>query len=110
VVSAAADTPFLPHDLVSRLHAARAAADVPLACAESGGQAHPVNALWRVDLREDLRRALVQENMRKIDRWTARHRIALAGWGIEPFDPFFNANTPEDVAEAQELVARYGNA
>jgi molybdopterin-guanine dinucleotide biosynthesis protein A len=110
VVSAAADTPFLPHDLVSRLHAARAAADVPLACAESGGQAHPVNALWRVDLREDLRRALVQENMRKIDRWTARHGIALAGWATEPFDPFFNANTPEDVAEAQALVLRYGDA
>src|SRR5690242_7566464 len=50
VVSVAADTPFLPHDLVSRLHAARHVSGEPLACAESGGQAHPVNALWPVAL------------------------------------------------------------
>jgi molybdopterin-guanine dinucleotide biosynthesis protein A len=110
VVSAAADTPFLPHDLVSRLHAARHVADTPLACAESGGRAHPVNALWRVGLRKDLRQALVGEGMRKIDRWTARHGIALAGWATEPFDPFFNANTPDDIVEAEALVARYGDA
>src|SRR3954468_17134550 len=54
VVSVAADTPFLPRDLVARLHAAREQAGTPLACAQSGGRAHPVNALWRVDLREDL--------------------------------------------------------
>jgi molybdopterin-guanine dinucleotide biosynthesis protein A len=105
VASAAADSPFLPGDLVSRLHAARAEADVPLACAESGGQAHPVNGLWPVALRADLRRALVVEDMRKIDRWTARHGIALAGWPAEPVDPFFNANTPEDIAEAERLSA-----
>jgi molybdopterin-guanine dinucleotide biosynthesis protein A len=103
VVSAAADTPFLPHDFVSRLHAARAGAGVPLACAESGGRAHPVNALWPVSLRGDLRHALVDEDMRKIDRWTARHGIAHAGWPAEP-DPFFNANTPEDIAEAERLA------
>ncbi len=104
VASAAADSPFLPHDFVSRLHAARAAAGVPLACAESGGQAHPVNGLWPVSLREDLRHALVEEDMRKIDRWTARHGIALATWPAEPIDPFFNANTPEDLAEAERLI------
>ena len=109
VASAAADSPFLPHDFVSRLHAAREAADgVPLACAESGGQAHPVNALWPVALREDLRHALVVEDMRKIDRWTARHGIALAAWPAEPVDPFFNANTPEDIAEAERLIALHG--
>ena len=64
VASAAADSPFLPRDLVLRLHAARLAAGVPLACAESGGQAHPVNALWPVALRDDLRHALVVEDLR----------------------------------------------
>lgn len=108
VASVAADTPFLPHDLVSRLHAAREAAGTPLACAESDGQAHPVNALWAVGLREDLRRALVVEDLRKIDRWTARHGIAHAAWPAEPYDPFFNANTPEDVAAAEALLARHG--
>jgi molybdopterin-guanine dinucleotide biosynthesis protein A len=110
VASVAADTPFVPHDLVSRLHAAREAAGTPLACAESGGQAHPVNALWAVGQRDDLRHALVVEDMRKIDRWTARHGIAQAGWPTEPFDPFFNANTPEDLAEAERLIDRFGDA
>jgi molybdopterin-guanine dinucleotide biosynthesis protein A len=110
VVSAAGDSPFLPHDLVARLHAARAAAGVPLACAESGGQAHPVNGLWAVALRADLRHALVAEDMRKIDRWTARHGIAHASWPAEPLDPFFNANTPDDVAAAERLARLHEQA
>lgn len=110
VVTLAADTPFVPRDLVSRLHAAREAAGTPLACAESGGQAHPTNALWRVALREDLRHALVVEDMRKIDRWTARHGIAHAAWPTDPVDPFFNANTPDDIAEAERLAAAHPQA
>ena len=108
VASAAGDSPFLPHDLVARLHAAREAAGVPLACAESGGQAHPVNGLWPVALRDDLRHALVAEDMRKIDRWTARHGVAHASWPAEPLDPFFNANTPQDIAAAERLARLYG--
>jgi molybdopterin-guanine dinucleotide biosynthesis protein A len=73
-----------------------------------GGQAHPVNALWPVALRENLRRALLDEGLRKIDRWTARHGVALAAWPTEPVDPFFNANTPEDLAEAERLLALHG--
>jgi len=107
LASGAADSPFLPHDFVSRLHAARAAAKVPLACAASGGQAHPVNGLWPVALRDDLRHALVVEDMRKIDRWTGRHGVALAAWPSEPVDPFFNANTPDDIAEAERLSKLY---
>jgi molybdenum cofactor guanylyltransferase len=110
VASAAADTPFLPRDFVARLHAARDAAGVPLACAESGGQAHPVNGLWAVGLRHDLRRALVEEDVRKIDRWTARHGVAHASWPAEPIDPFFNANAPEDLAEAERLIGEHGDA
>ena len=72
----------------------RAGAD--LACAASGGQAHPVFGLWPVRLRDDLRRA-VEEGMRKVDVWTARYR--LARWSSRrPVDPFFNANRPEDLA------------
>lgn len=109
VASAAADSPFLPRDLVARLRAAQSDAGVPLACAESGGQAHPVNALWPVVLREDLRHALVVENLRKIDRWTAQHGIASASWPTEPVDPFFNANRPEDLIEAERLIGIHGD-
>jgi molybdopterin-guanine dinucleotide biosynthesis protein A len=110
VVSVATDSPFLPRDLVARLHAARGADSVPLACALSGDQTHPVIGLWRVDLRADLRHALVVEDMRKIDRWTARHGVAHAAWPTEPFDPFFNANTPEDIAEAEAIALRHLDA
>ncbi len=107
VVSVAADSPFLPHDLVARLHASREEAETPLACAESGGQTHPVIGVWPVKLRADLRHALVVEDMRKIDRWTARHGVATASWPAAPIDPFFNANTPEDIAEAERLLRQH---
>jgi molybdopterin-guanine dinucleotide biosynthesis protein A len=55
-------------------------------------------------LRHDLRKALVEEDCRKIDRWTARHALATVDWPIAPLDPFFNANTPEDLGEADKLA------
>src|SRR5262249_28186489 len=67
VLSAAADCPFLPRDLVSRLDQARLAEDAELAVAASGGQSHPVIGLWSVALREELLQALVKEDIRKID-------------------------------------------
>lgn len=104
LVSVPGDSPFIPADLVARLHAARAAAGVPLACARSDGQAHPPVGLWPVALRDDLRAALTGGE-RKIDRWTARHGCAHADWPTAPVDPFFNANAPEDLAEAEGLLA-----
>jgi len=104
VLSVPTDCPFLPRDLVSRLEEARAATGAPLACARSDGQTHPVVGLWPVQLRADLRHALVVEDMRKIDRWTARHGVAHADFATDPVDPFFNANTPDDVDEAERLA------
>ena len=105
LASVPGDCPFLPGDLLRRLHAARAVAGAPLACAKSGDWRHPVVGLWPVELRADLRRALVDEGLRKIEVWTARHGIALAEWPAEPVDPFFNVNTPEDAAQAQRFAA-----
>ena len=107
VASVPADCPFLPNDLVARLHAARAAAGAPLSCARSGKWRHPVVGLWPLALRDDLRRALVAEGLRKIEIWTARHGVAIADWPAEPVDPFFNVNTPEDAAQAQAMAAKY---
>lgn len=105
VATAPVDCPFLPRDLVARLHAARVAAGKPLACARSGEWRHPVVGLWPVALREDLRGALSSEGVHKIETWTARHGVALAEWPAVPIDPFFNVNTPEDVAKAERLLA-----
>ena len=80
VLSAAADCPFLPRDLVARLDAALLDENAQLAVAASGGQSHPVIGLWSVALREELRHALVVEDIRKIDRWTARYRLATVTW------------------------------
>ena len=105
LASFASDAPFVPPDLVVRLTAAAEAAGADLACAASGGQAHPVFGLWRIDLRADLRRAMVEEEIRKVDRWTARYRLVEVAYPTEPFDPFFNTNRPEDLAEAERLLA-----
>jgi molybdopterin-guanine dinucleotide biosynthesis protein A len=110
VASVPGDCPFLPRDLVVRLHQSREAAGVPLACARSGEWRHPVVALWPVALREDLRRALSVEGLRKIELWTARHGVALAVWPAKPVDPFFNVNTPEDAAAAERIAAQHPNA
>ena len=107
IATAAADAPFLPADFVARLHAARSEAGHPLACAESGGRAHPTNALWPVSLRDDLRAALLGGE-RTIARWTDRHGIAAARWPVGRHDPFFNVNTPADLAAAEAILA-YSN-
>jgi molybdopterin-guanine dinucleotide biosynthesis protein A len=111
IVTAAADTPFFPTDLVQRLIAAAAAGKTPLASARSlsprrGMSRHPTFGLWPVALREDLREALAGD-MRKIIVWTDRHGCALAEFASDPFDPFFNVNTPEDMAIAESLAREF---
>jgi molybdenum cofactor guanylyltransferase len=105
VASVPTDAPFLPEDLVARLAAGLGAAGADLACAASGGQAHPVIGLWPVRLRGDLHRALVDEGIRKVDLWTGRYRLATVEFPIGRIDPFFNANRPDDLAVAERLLA-----
>ena len=109
VLTAPGDCPFLPLDLAERLHAAREAASVPLACAGTPGQAHPPVALWPVSLRPDLRGALLGGE-RKIDRWTGRFGCAVAEWPSGSPDPFFNANAPADLAAAERALLREPNS
>ena len=110
VASFATDAPFLPRDLVETMVHARDLAGADLACAASEGRAHPVFGLWPVELREDLREALVEQGERKIDRWTASHRLVEVAFPADPVDPFFNANRADDLAEAERLIAQHGPA
>ena len=89
IVSVPGDCPFLPEDLVVRLHQARRqkGTGVPLACARSGDWRHPVVGLWPVALRQDLRKALVEEDLRKIEVWPARIRIGIACGPRSPVGP-----------------------
>ncbi len=105
VASFACDAPFLPTDLVSRLLTAAEAEAADMACAASAGRRHPVIGLWPVRLRQALRRALTEDGVRKVDVWTADYRMATVGFSADPVDPFFNANRPRDLAEAERLLA-----
>ncbi|WP_212525498.1 molybdenum cofactor guanylyltransferase MobA [Actibacterium sp. MT2.3-13A] len=106
IVTAAADTPFFPRDLVARLREAAGPEGLALAGSrDENGKLwrHPTFGLWPVALRDDLRDAL-QGGLRKIVLWTDAHQAGLAEFSARPFDPFFNVNTPEDIAEAERLL------
>lgn len=108
IVTAAADTPFFPDDLVARLFRASNKANTPLALAATHEEGrlvrHPAFGLWPVNLREDLRSALNQ-GVRKVVLWTDKHGAASA-----MFDDnvFFNINTPEDLDTATEMLPSFG--
>ena len=104
VASFPTDAPFLPEDLVRRMVAAVGAEDAHIGCAASGGRTHPVVALWPVGLAGDLRRAMTEDGVRKIDRWTAHYRVAYVEYAAEPVDPFFNVNRPGDLERAERLL------
>jgi molybdopterin-guanine dinucleotide biosynthesis protein A len=101
LVSVSGDCPFLPTDLVARLHQVRT--EATFSVATSGGWSHPVIALWPTACREDMRRSLLAGE-RKIDAFTAHVTTARAEWPTHPLDPFLNVNTPADLAEANNLV------
>ncbi len=104
VATAATDTPFFPVDFVNRLSAAIEHHAADMACAASGGRNHPVFGLWPVSLRNDLQSALVDEAIRKVDVWTARHKLVAVEFAAVGFDPFFNVNRPADVPEAERIA------
>jgi molybdopterin-guanine dinucleotide biosynthesis protein A len=101
LVSVPSDTPFLPPDLV----AARDDASADIAYASSGGWNHPVIGLWPLYLAPALRAALAR-GITKIDAFTAAYACIGVDWPTDPFDPFFNANRPDDLAEADRIAAR----
>lgn len=104
VLSVPADTPFAPKDLAARLWEGRLRADAAIAVATSGGRDHHAVALWPAALREELRSALEEEGQRKVSAFIARFANVRVAWPVEPYDPFFNINGPEDVLRAEEIV------
>ena len=104
LASVAVDTPFLPLDLVDRLFLSTKDAQANLACAYSQGRAQPVNGLWDVRLANDLRTALTDQSLRKIDQWTARYDLAAVPFDGATIDPFFNINCQDDLIQAQQLI------
>lgn len=103
ILTVAADTPFLPLKLLRRI-LEKKAEGFEIVLASSGGRVHPVISLWPVTLQNSLRKAMLEEDMRKIDLFTARYKTGIVEFSDKPFDPFFNANTKEEWAEAERLI------
>ncbi|MFT4716897.1 MAG: molybdopterin-guanine dinucleotide biosynthesis protein A [Paracoccaceae bacterium] len=104
IVTVAADTPFFPTDLVQKLTGEGSC--IVLAATpdpKRGLSRHPTFGLWPVDLREDLRAALA-DGTRKVVDWADRHNSTTAEFSIDPFDPFFNVNRPEDMVTAELML------
>lgn len=110
MISVPTDAPFVPLDLVARLYEAVHRDEADMACAVSDGRAHPVVGLWPVRLADALEAALIGEDVRKIDLWTADYRLSEVTFASDPVDPFFNTNRPEDLAEAERLLAVTGSS
>ena len=104
VLVAPADTPFLPADLATRLDGKRRDASAVVVCASSGGARHPVVSLWSVALRDDLRRALTEDGLRKVGLFLERHAVSIVDWPVVPHDPFLNVNTAADLAYADMIA------
>jgi len=109
VVTVAGDTPFFPNNLVERLAAAAATKRGAIAVASSGGRRHPTFALWPLGLHDDLRRFLVDEDNRRVSTFIDRHDVVevefpMLASGGQQIDPFFNINTPDDLAIAERLL------
>lgn len=101
IVTAAADTPFFPCDLVPALILAAEEAQTSVALAATPDGRHPTFGLWPTALRDDLRAAL-QGGLRKVVLWTDKHGAGMANF---PDDAaFFNVNTPEDLRQAEAML------
>lgn len=104
LLSMPCDCPFLPPDLVSRL----ASADADAAIATSGGQPHFLTGLWSHTLLEELEQAIGTGQTVRVKDWAASAGAAWVEWPNRPYDPFFNVNTPEHLAEANQIAADFG--
>jgi len=109
LLSAAGDTPFFPDDLVERLAGAVREQPGKIAVASSAGRWHPTFALWPLGLRDALHHFLVDEDNRRVATFIERHGFVVVDFPmIETYaasiDPFFNINTPDDLAAAERLL------
>jgi molybdopterin-guanine dinucleotide biosynthesis protein A len=105
LASFACDCPFFPADMVKRLVAEAQVPDVQIAIAASGERHHPVFAVWSASLPVTSESVLRGEGLRKMDDFVARFPSTRVAFPSAPVDPFFNINTPDDLARAEELLS-----
>ena len=104
MLSVPADAPLIPKDLIPKLISEAENSNAEIVSVMSNGRTHPVIALWKTNLLAPLKHAILEEDIRKIDKWTATRNIAHVTWETDPYDPFYNVNHPEDLTFAEELL------
>ena len=106
LVTVASDTPFYPVDLADRLLTAAGGDRETIVLAASGGRTHPVFGLWPVSMRADLRDWLARGASLKVTDFTDTRPHTVCAFPTDPDgDPFFNINTPDDMAEAVRRIS-----
>ena len=103
VLTAPSDAPFLPRDLLKRLLGGQR----PAAIAASCGQQHYLTGLWSHELLPEIERALSEPRTPRLQDWVRLCGAAVVEWPAEPYDPFFNVNTPQELAKAERIAAEF---
>jgi molybdopterin-guanine dinucleotide biosynthesis protein A len=109
VASFPCDTPFFPETIFQKFMEASKQNQSLLLCASSHGRKHNIFGLWSLKLYDKLRDDLVNNNIRKVQDWTEKHKIKNLEFDFKNYDPFFNINTPEDLKLATELYTKLKN-
>jgi len=105
ILTVSGDTPFLPSDLLERLTASLPEQANSMATAQSGGRLHPAVSLWPIAARGDIQTLLEAGQGKRVMEWVERLKAVPVEWPVEPYDPFFNVNTPDDVVMAEKIHA-----
>ncbi len=102
LVTVPSDTPFLPFNLVAKL--LEKAVVRGAAIAASGDQEHYIIGAWKTELLDDLESAIARDNLFRVKDWANRASAQKVEWPVEPHDPFFNVNAPEDLRIAEQIL------
>lgn len=104
LLSVPVDGPFLPRDLAARLAARAEETGAEVVVAASANQDHPTLALWDVALMGSLGGVLESGHDLSVRHFYEGRRLARVDFETGPMDPFFNINTPDDLARAAALL------
>jgi molybdenum cofactor guanylyltransferase len=102
LITIPSDTPFLPFDLVANLLEKTGTSGAAIAA--SGGQEHYIIGAWKTELLDGLESAITRDNLFRVKDWAQSVAAQKVEWPVEPHDPFFNVNAPEDLLQAEQIL------
>jgi molybdopterin-guanine dinucleotide biosynthesis protein A len=102
LITVPSDTPFLPFDMVAKLLEKTGTNGAGITA--SGGQEHYIIGAWKTVLLDDLESAIARDNLFRVKDWAHSVAAQKVEWPVEPHDPFFNVNAPEDLLQAEQIL------